>query len=96
LALADTLGTGGVGVLQEQWSHLLGVIRSLLEAWWERPRERVTPPVLVNGNDLMKALDISPGPQIGKMLEAIREAQAVGQVNTQEEAFEVAKKLLSD
>ena len=59
-----------------------GGYSQLLEAWWEHPRERVTPPVLVNGDDLMKELGISPGPQVGKLIEAIREAQAVGQVGT--------------
>jgi poly(A) polymerase len=95
LSLADTLGTGSETFSQEQWSHHLEVIRCLLEAWWDHPRERVTPLVLVNGNDLMKEFEISPGPQVGKLLEAIREAQAVGQVGTREEALELARKLLA-
>jgi hypothetical protein len=96
LSLADTLGTSSETISQDQWSHHLAVIRNLLEAWWEHPRERVTPVVLVNGDDLMKELGILPGPQVGKLLEAIREAQAVGQVGTRAEALEMAKKLLAD
>ena len=94
LSLADTLGTGGEIFSQDRWSHHLEVIRSLLDAWWEHPRERVKPTVLVNGHDLMKELELSPGPEVGKLLEAIREAQAVGQIGTREEAFVLARKLL--
>ena len=95
LALADFLGSYGTTFPQDKWAHHLEVIRCLLEAWWEHPHEQVTPPVLVNGHDLMKGLYISPGPQVGKLLEAVREAQAVGQVSTREEALELAKKLLT-
>jgi poly(A) polymerase len=95
LSLADNLGTSSETFSQDQWSHHLEVIRSLLEAWWEHPHERIIPVVLVNGDDLMRELEISPGPQVGKLLDAIREAQAVGQVGTREEAIELAKKLLT-
>jgi poly(A) polymerase len=95
LSLADTLGTSSDTFSQDQWSHHLAVIRCMLEAWWEHPGERVTPLVLVNGDDLMKELNILPGPLVGKLLEAIREAQAVGQVSTREEALEIAKNILN-
>jgi poly(A) polymerase len=95
LSLADILGTSSETFSQAQWSHHLAVVRSLLEAWWEHPREQVTPVVLVNGDELMKELGILPGPLVGKLLEAIREAQAVGQVGSREEALEIAKKILN-
>jgi hypothetical protein len=94
LSLADTLGTSVDTFPQDQWFHHLEVIRCLLEAWWERPHERVTPLSLVNGNDVMEELKLSPGPQVGKLLEAIREAQAVGQIKTREEALKLARELL--
>ena len=94
LALADFLGTYGAGLPQEKWEHHLEVIHNLLEAWWERPHEQVTPPILVNGYDVMKELGIPPGPRVGELLEAIREAQAIGQVSTREEAIALARKML--
>jgi hypothetical protein len=39
----------------------------------------------------MRALQLSPGPKIGQLLEAIREAQATGTVNTKEQALELAQ-----
>jgi putative nucleotidyltransferase with HDIG domain len=95
LSLADTLGTSLEGIAQADWSRHLSVINCLLEAWWERPRESVTPPVLINGDEIMKELNILPGPLVGKILEGIREAQAGGQVNSREEALELARKILA-
>jgi len=43
----------------------------------------------------MRALDLQPGKIIGEMLEAIREAQAMGTVSTLEEALSCAHEYLS-
>jgi putative nucleotidyltransferase with HDIG domain len=94
LSLADVLSTYGLTLPQEVWARHLDVIRSLFEAWWERPAELVSPPSLVNGHDLIAELRISPGPLLGKMLEDIREAQATGQVQNHRQALSLAKSLL--
>ncbi len=94
LSLADMLATYGPTLKQVDWAHHLDVIRCLLEAWWEHPEEQVSPPALVNGHELMAKLEISPGPSIGQLLEAIRESQAVGMVNTREEALELARNMI--
>ena len=91
LSLADMLATYGTTLRQEDWVHHLDVVRSLLEAWWENPQEQIAPPPLVDGNALMKALQLSPGPIIGQLLEAIREGQATGTVKTKEQALELAQ-----
>lgn len=96
LALSDFLGTYGSALPQDKWEHHLIMIRCLLEAWWERPHDQVTPPVLVNGYDVMKECGIPPGPRVGVILEAIREAQAVGQVATREQAIDLARKILTE
>jgi len=44
------------------------------------------PPVLLSGLDVQELLEISPGPRVGKVLEAIRRAQVEGRVRTREEA----------
>ena len=93
LSLADTLATYGTTLPQEKWAGLLDVVRTLLEGWWERPQEVVAPTPLVNGHDVMKALGLPPGRRLGEILEAIREAQAEGRVNTREEALEFARDL---
>ena len=92
LTLADLRATYEQTLPQETWAAALDVVRTLLEAWYEKKEEQVTPPVLVNGNDLMREFALQPGPQIGKLLESVREAQAAGEVSTREEALEWGRK----
>jgi putative nucleotidyltransferase with HDIG domain len=90
LALADTLATYGPGLPQAKWIHLVDVIRILLEAWWEQPSEIISPPVFLNGNDLMQNFNLEPGPQVGELLELIREAQAAGELHDRAQALAFA------
>jgi tRNA nucleotidyltransferase/poly(A) polymerase len=87
LALADLRATYEQELPQAQWAASLDVCRGLLEAWWEKRQERVDPPALLDGNDLMHALGLQPGPRIGKLLEDLREAQAAGEVTNREQAL---------
>jgi tRNA nucleotidyltransferase/poly(A) polymerase len=87
LGLADLRGTRGHTLTQETWSTALDIARLLLENYWERPQETVAPPHLVNGLDVINEYKLEPGPIIGEVLEAIREAQATGKVSTREEAL---------
>ena len=43
---------------QETWAAALEVVRELLENWFEKPAETITPPALVDGDDLMNELDL--------------------------------------
>ena len=81
LSLADTLATYGPTLPQATWIHQVDVIRQLLEAWWEQSAEIIAPPVLLNGRDLIGQFDLKPGPQVGQLLEMIREAQAAGELH---------------
>ncbi len=66
---------------------------SFILAW--RFQEEVTaPPRLVTGHDLMDALGLTPGPLVGRLLEAVQEAQAAGEVTTREEALALARQEL--
>ncbi len=96
LSLADFLGTYGAGVPQEAWARHVDVVRSLLEAWWERPQEAVSPPRILNGRDLMDEFGLHPGPQIGRLLEMVREAQASGQVSSRAEALALVRERLEE
>ena len=91
LGLADFRGTRGTALTQATWSAALDVARLLLENYWEKPLETISPPRLVDGHDLMQALGLEPGPKLGQLLEAIREAQATGKVKTRDGALEYAR-----
>jgi tRNA nucleotidyltransferase/poly(A) polymerase len=94
LGLADLRGTQGPTLSQETWAAALDVARILLENYWERPQETVTPPRLLDGNELMSELGIEPGRVVGQLLEAIREGQATGKVTKREQALELSRKYL--
>lgn len=91
LALADLRGTQGSNLTLETWTAYLDIARILLENYWERPQEVVNPPRLVDGNDLMKELNLQPGKLIGQLIESIRENQAAGRINDREGAFAFAR-----
>jgi len=94
LSLADVLATYGPTLPQERWTRHLDVVSTLLGAWWEDKTEKILPPALVDGDDLRDLLQLPPGPLIGYLLEAIREAQASGEVHDREEALNLARSLL--
>ncbi len=93
LTLADLRGVYGHTLPQEVWTAALDVCRHLLEHRLEHP-ESVDPPRLVDGHMLMEALNLPRGPVIGQLLEAIREAQACGEVYTREQALAFARNYL--
>ena len=95
LALADLRATYEETLPQETWAACLAVVRILLENWYEKPAESITPPSLLDGDDLMRELDLQPGKQIGDLLEVIREAQAMGEVTTAGQALELARKRMT-
>lgn len=94
LALADVMGIYGTTLTQDTWNHYLDIIRELLEAWWENPEQNISPPAFLNGHDLIETFNLPPGPEIGQILEMIREAQAEGQVTTRAQAFKLVEDYL--
>jgi len=90
LGLADLRGTRGPTLTQETWRAALDVARIFLENYWERPEETIAPPRLLDGNDLMRELNLEPGRIVGQLLEAIREGQATGKIENREQALDFA------
>jgi hypothetical protein len=89
--LADLRGTYGPTLTQETWTAALDVARILLENYWEKREETVAPPRLLDGNDLMRELSLEPGRVVGQLLEAVREGQATGKIETREQAIGFAR-----
>jgi putative nucleotidyltransferase with HDIG domain len=93
LSVADHLATYGPTLREERWAQRLEVAETLLTHWFEQYHETVEPPSLVTGGDLMAELELEAGPQIGRLLETVREAQAAGEVGTREEALALARRI---
>jgi poly(A) polymerase len=86
LSLADHLATRGPNLKLGSWREHTQVVSYVLAKRFEEVRV-VTPPKLINGHDLIKIFGLSPGPEVGRLLELAREAQASGELNTREEAL---------
>jgi poly(A) polymerase len=87
LSLADTLGTYGPEVPNDQFTAQLDTVRALMSAYWENKEQYIAPPTLLNGYDIMEQFRLTPGPQIGDLLEMLREAQVMGIVSDRQEAL---------
>ena len=94
LALADHLATHAVETGGSGWQRLMGLVVRMLTYHWERQTEQAQAPLLVDGRILQQSFELEPGPQIGRLLEAVREAQAIGQVRTRDEAMELVRGLI--
>ncbi|MCL0046622.1 HD domain-containing protein [Dehalococcoidales bacterium] len=86
LSLADHLATSGPNLNLAQWQKHAQLVEYVLGQRFQE-ETLITPPKLVNGHDLINVFALSPGPKIGELLEAVREAQASGEVTTREEAL---------
>ncbi len=93
LALADNLALVHQGFNVELWERICEVAGVLLRAYYEQFDALIAPPPLLRGGDLLEILGMEPGPVVGKILRALSDAQAAGQVSTREEALELAKSL---
>ena len=86
LSLADHLATRGPKLDLGGWREHARVVEYVLEQHLEQERV-TTPPKLVSGHDIINTFGLNPGPKIGKLLEAVREAQASGEIASREEAL---------
>ena len=96
LAMADFLAARGPELSPERWGNYARMIATVLETGAEPPYKEVHARGLVDGHDLMNALNIPQGPQIGALLEKLREAEAVGEIASREDALALAELLLAD
>ncbi|NIM92321.1 MAG: HDIG domain-containing protein [Anaerolineales bacterium] len=94
LSIADLLGRKNPPIDQEALADRVSISRKLLDAYFEAPSDAYDPIPLIRGDELAEALGIEPGPIIGYLLEGIREGQVCGEVETREDAINLAAALL--
>jgi hypothetical protein len=91
LSVADRLATRGESVSKRAIESHVALARELVGAalaW------RAAPPGLpIRGDELTQELGIRPGPEVGRLLEELREASFAGEVHTREDALELATRL---
>lgn len=91
LSLADALGRGNPPVDQEFWRERIQIVRDLLDGYFDRQKVASMQKPLIRGDEISIELDVAPGPAIGEILEALREAQAIGEIQTRSEALSLAR-----
>jgi len=93
LTLADFLATQGPNLDMAEWERHSSLMEYVL-AQREEDETVAAPPKLIDGHDLMREFGLKPGPKIGEILEAVREAQGAGEISTKEEALAFARRRL--
>jgi tRNA nucleotidyltransferase/poly(A) polymerase len=96
LTLADYLAANNLRLNQSAWLPVVERVQTTLEAYYLHHDTIVIPPPVITGDDLIAQLGIKPGPLIGNLLAAIREAQVTGQVTSAEDAVNFARAALGD
>lgn len=92
LSLADAAAATGPRLQQERWRRHVTYICYVLQQV-----EQVLQPAqngaqrLLTGRDLMSELGMEPGPALGRVLAALEEAQALGEIATRDEALAYAR-----
>jgi poly(A) polymerase len=89
--LADHMATRGPQIKVTAWLAQAAWVDALLDTIWGEEIERTRP--LLNGDELMHALGLTPSPLVGRLLAAIGEAQADGEISTSTEALALAQSI---
>jgi poly(A) polymerase len=91
LSCADRLATRGRNAEQAIDAHL-ELARELMDAALEW--RRTGPPRLpLRGDELATEAGIEPGPELGRVIEALREAAYAGEIGNRDDAVELARRL---
>ncbi len=93
LCLADYLGAKGPELSHPEWLNHARMVGHILHVGTNEPVSPATNR-LITGRDLMAHLELEPGPRIGSLLEIVEEARAAGEIETPEQALDLAAKTL--
>ena len=83
-SLADCAATRGPRNLGKFEEHLHAAAQILLHYY--KQDAIATPPLLLDGHDIMELLQLKPGPEVGRLKTSMLEATAAGEISTVEEA----------
>ena len=75
----------------ERYSRMLG---DILSRGLEPMPEQVSNDLLLDGYQVQERFDLRPGPEIGRLLDSLRDGESSGVVRTRAEAYELLARLL--
>ena len=94
LNMADYLAARGPNLELYNWEQHCQVLSHIIDRGLGEVSATKLPK-LIDGNDIMNEFSIKPGRKLGEILREIKEAQALGTVNTREGALEIVSKNLT-
>lgn len=91
LAKADRLSARGEAITEEIINANLSGLDRLLEFYLSKKETLKPLPKLLDGNEVIEILNIKPGPELGRILDDLKEAQINGDIITKEDAKKFIK-----
>jgi poly(A) polymerase len=94
-SLGDHLAVYGPRPLTPFWLGHRAAVAELIRRAYEEP-ERVIPPRLIDGNDLLARYQIPHGSEVGRILGIVEAAHLNGEIQTRAEAFALVERVLQE
>lgn len=91
LAQADRLSARGPAITDEIVENNINSLNRLMNFYLSVRNSLEPLPKLIDGNEAMKILNLKPSPTLGKILDALKDAQISGDVTTKDEAVNFIK-----
>ena len=91
LNMADFLAARGPLLTLAEMRSQVRVIEHILAVGPQKQTPAASRKGLLTGHDIMKDLQIESGPHVGRLLRAVAQAEARGQIKSREEALKLAK-----
>lgn len=92
LAMADTVAGRGPLRPADTEERLARLYQQVAHLRDEAIADALAAPPLINGNQLMAALELAPGAEVGRLLGIVREAQLDGRIGSAYEAVALARR----
>lgn len=93
LSLADRLAARGPRMRVTSWRNHVAYVNHIM-ARRHSEENLVEAPRLVTGHDIMTEFGVDPGPEVGRLLRAVEEAQGEGDVRTRDDALVLLRQLV--
>lgn len=91
IAYADRMSALGPDITKDMIEKNINGLNDLLQQYLQEKNKLAPLPKLLDGKEIMELLEISASPELGKIIEKLKEAQISSEVNTKEEAIEFVK-----
>jgi putative nucleotidyltransferase with HDIG domain len=96
LAKADRLSARGEDITEDMIKSNMEGLDKLLNFYLEKKDTMQPLPKLLDGNEIMKMLNIKPSHELGEILNALHEEQLNGNINSKQEAESFVKSIKKD